>query len=53
LVPQVVNKFKPVMCISEYGDLINVKPMTKLVPSSKTGAKEDLRQVFMVDDNTD
>ena len=44
------------MCISEYGDLLNVKPMTKLqkTPSDgQSGPKEDLRQVFMIDDNTD
>ncbi len=27
--------------------------MTKLIPASKSGSKEDLRQVFMIDDNTD
>ena len=24
------DKFKPVVCVSEYGDLLNVKPMTKM-----------------------
>ena len=46
------DKFKPVMCISEYGDLLNVKPMTKLQKIS-SGGKEDLRQVFMINDNYD
>ena len=44
------------MCISEYGDLLNVKPMTKLQKissGSAGGGKEDLRQVFMINDNYD
>ena len=36
--------------MSEYGDLLNVKPMTK---PQKADGKEDLRQVFMVDSNSD
>ena len=48
------NKFKPVVCVSEYGDLLNVKPMTKLKPVEQEGdSKEDLRQVFMINDNQD
>ena len=41
------------MLISEYGDLLNVKPMTKLKPVTKEGIKEDLRQVFMINSNSD
>ena len=48
------TKYEPIICVSEYGDLINVRPMTKLRRVSKAkGAREDLRQVFMIDDNTD
>ena len=53
VVPE-TTKYKPIVCISEYGDLLNVKPMTKLVPADwAKGGKEDYRQVFMIDDNTD
>ena len=45
------TKHQPIMLISEYGDLLNVKPMTKLKPVPAQGAKEDLRQVYMVSDN--
>ena len=24
------EKFKPIICVSEYGDLLNVKPLSKL-----------------------
>ena len=41
------------VCVSEYGDLLNVKPMTKLASVESKGGKEDLRQVFMIDDNQD
>lgn len=44
------EKYKPIVCVSEYGDLLNVKPLTK---AKVADGKEDLRQVFMVDDNTD
>ena len=37
------TKYQPVMLISEYGDLLNVKPMSKLKPASTRGSKEDLR----------
>lgn len=38
------DKYNPIMCISEYGDLLNVKPMTKM-HKIKSGqpVKEDLR----------
>ena len=48
-----VNKharLKPIMLVSEYGELLNVRPMTKLKPAD---GKQDLREVIMVDDNTD
>jgi len=44
------KKHKPIICVSEYGDLLNVKPLTNL---KNADGKEDLRQVFMVDDNTE
>ena len=40
--------------VSEYGDLLNVKPQTKLkYRENESDVKDDLRQVFMVDDNQD
>ena len=39
------------LLVSEYGELINLKPMTKLKPV--TDKTNDLRQVIMMDDNTD
>ena len=48
------QKYQPVMLISEYGDLLNVKPMTKLKPAkSSLSTKEDLRQVFMLNNQSD
>lgn len=47
------TKYQPVMLISEYDDLLNVKPMSKLKPASAGGPKEDLRQVFMLHNNSD
>jgi hypothetical protein len=39
------------MLVSEYGELLNLKPMTKLKPATDT--TKDVRQVIMMDDNTD
>jgi hypothetical protein len=39
------------LLVSEYGELVNLKPMTKLKPASDK--INDLRQVIMMDDNTD
>jgi hypothetical protein len=39
------------MLVSEYGELLNLKPMTKLKPVADTS--KDVRQVIMMDDNTD
>lgn len=36
------KKFKPILCISEYGDLLNVKPLTKPVAVQERGP-EDFR----------
>jgi|688.fasta_scaffold355443_1 tryptophanyl-tRNA synthetase len=43
-------QYKPVMLVSEYGEILNVKPMTKM---SKSDGKHDIREVIMIDDNTD
>lgn len=40
------------MLVSEYGELINLRPMTKLKPSTQDKSK-DVRPVIMLDDNTD
>ena len=40
------------MLVSEYGELINLKPMTKLQPI-KERQQSDIREVIMIDDNTD
>jgi hypothetical protein len=37
----------PTYCVSEYGDLLNIKPLTK------PPTKEDFREVIMLDDNSD
>lgn len=49
---QSAQKFKPIMLVSEYGELLNLKPMTKL-QSTAERQQSDLRQVIMIDDNTD
>jgi len=42
------------MLVSEYGELVNLKPMTKLNSVHNPNAPlKDLRQVIMIDDNTD
>ena len=44
----------PIQLVSEFGDLLNLRPLTKLryaKPNDKN--KKDLRQVHMVGDNTD
>lgn len=48
---QQATKLKPIMLASEYGELLNLRPMTKLKPASS--AEKDTRQVIMIDDNTD
>ena len=48
---QTTRKHQPIMLVSEYGELLNVRPMTKLEPSRGQG--HDLREVIMIDDNTD
>ena len=35
------TQFKPIMLVSEYGELLNLRPMTKLKPADHTG--KDLR----------
>ena len=40
---------QPQFCVSEYGELLNLRSMTK--PKSTT--KTDLREVIEIDDNTD
>lgn len=41
------------MLVSEFGELLNLKPMTKLQPIKTIRQESDLRQVIMIDDNTD
>lgn len=41
------------MLVSEFGELLNLKPMTKLQPIETIRQQSDLRQVIMIDDNTD
>jgi len=40
------------MLVSEYGELLNLKPMTKLQPINEKKTS-DIREVIMIDDNTD
>ena len=44
-------KTDPIMLVSEYGDLLNIRPVSRS-RSSKTG-KTDLREVRMICDNTE
>ena len=46
------NQSRPMLLVSEFGELLNVKPMTKLLPADRE-ARQDLREVIMIDDNTD
>lgn len=40
--------------VSEYGDLLNLRPLSKLIKvSGDATTKKDLRQVHMISDNTD
>lgn len=41
------------MLVSEFGELLNLKPMTKLQSVQAARQQSDLRQVIMIDDNTD
>jgi hypothetical protein len=45
------DKSDPIMLVSEYGDLLNIKSIARS-RTSKTG-KTDLREVKMISDNTE
>ena len=48
------SKQRPIMLVSEYGELVNLRPLTKLKSADDSSAdKKDMRQVVMIDDNTD
>jgi hypothetical protein len=48
------KKFMPMQLVSEYGDLLNLRPLSKLIKVSGDATnKKDLRQVHMISDNTD
>ena len=44
-------KSDPILLVSEYGDLLNIKPVSRS-RTQKTG-KTDLREVRMINDNTE
>jgi len=47
------KKFMPMQLVSEYGDLLNLRPLSKQIKVSGDATKKDLRQVHMISDNTD
>lgn len=48
------KKYMPMHLVTEFGDLLNLRPLsTKMQKVEDSTGKKDLRQVHMVNDNTD